>query len=111
MCSFENQPNNILHRETHRAYAEDWKGEEGKKDREGLGHITEEDLNCWRERDWGKMPLCENASVCMGKTDIAVAKLPHEAATSLIYKCCLLAHDVEICNLELEGLQSTFTYL
>jgi len=27
MCSFENQPKNILHRETRRADAEDWKGE------------------------------------------------------------------------------------
>lgn len=43
--------------------------------------------------------------------DIAVARLPHEAITSLIYKSCLLVQIVEIRNLVLEGLQSTLTCL
>lgn len=81
MWSSENQPKNILHVHTHRAYAEDWKGARGegwvKKDREGLGHNTEEVLNCQRERLWGKM------SLGIWERDIAVAMLPHEA---IIYK-------------------------
>lgn len=50
-----------------------------------------------REGHWGNMPLG-----IMEKTDIAGATLPREADTSLIYKCCLLAYDVKICNLVLE---------
>lgn len=77
----------------------------GKKDREGLGHNADEVLDCQRQRLWRKMLLG------IQERATTVAMLPHEAITSLIYKSCLLAHDVEICNLVLEGLQSTFTYL
>lgn len=70
---------------------------------------TGKDQAIIQRRSW----IAREGKMLLGiwKRDIAVAMLSHEAITSLIYKNCLLVQNIEICNLVLEGLQSTFTYL
>lgn len=59
----------------------------------GVVKRTWNDYAVLQRRTWAarERTLGKNPSECMGKPDTAVAMLPDEAVTSLIYKCCLLA--------------------